>query len=62
MSLNCCDTFCLFHRPIDDTGDEDILGITGLSGVSDIIAEALADEDTKGLGISEETRHKLQAK
>ncbi|XP_072017991.1 uncharacterized protein [Amphiura filiformis] len=46
--------------PTDDT--EDVLGITGLSGVSDIIAEALADEDTEGLGLSQDTKHKLQAK
>ncbi len=48
------------YRPQDDS--EDVLGITGLSGVSDIVAEALADVDTKDLGISVDTRHKLQAK
>ena len=41
---------------------EDVLGITGLSGVSDIVDEALTDVNTKDLGISEDTRHKLQAK
>ena len=48
---------------MEDTRDEDdVLGITGLSGVSDIIAEALADEDAKSLGITEATKRKMQAK